>query len=332
MIGPDATDEAELWTRCPECAELVNRRKLERKLFVCPRCGYHFRLTADQRLVLLLDRGSFVEHDAGLGSRDVLDFPDEPPYEQRLSEVAARTGHREAVLTGTGKIDGVAVAIGVFNFPFMGGSMGSAVGEKLTRIIEHALGERLALVIVSASGGARMQEGIYSLMQMAKLTAALGRLRAAGLPYVSVLTDPTTGGVAASVALLGDVNVAEPRALIGFAGPRVIAQTLNEQLPADFQRSEFLMKHGMLDAVVERAELKRTLARLLRLLDTRGAERPRDVEAHPRVDGLSPTAERPDDGRSRAPAPRDDTAHAGAGADRADRRARRTRTRRRDGA
>jgi acetyl-CoA carboxylase carboxyl transferase subunit beta len=221
----------------------------------------------------LLDRASFQEHDAGLGSRDVLDFPDTPPYEHRLAEVAARTGHREAVLTGTGRIDGVTVALGVFNFPFMGGSMGSAVGEKLTRVIEHALGERLPLVIVSASGGARMQEGIYSLMQMAKLAAALGRLRAAGLPYVSVLTDPTTGGVAASIALLGDVNVAEPRALIGFAGPRVIAQTLNEQPPADFQRSEFLMKHGMLDAVVERAELRRTLARLLHLLNARAAVR-----------------------------------------------------------
>ena len=315
MIRPDATSEADLWTRFPECADLVNRRKLERKLFVCPRCGYHFRLTADQRLALLIDRGSFVEHDAGLGSRDILDFPDEPPYEQRLAEVAARTRHLEAVLTGMARIDGITIALGVFNFAFMGGSMGSAVGEKLTRIIEHALAERLPVVIVSASGGARMQEGIYSLMQMAKLTAALGRLRAAGLPYVSVLTDPTTGGVAASVALLGDVNVAEPRALIGFAGPRVIAETLNEQLPADFQRSEFLMRHGMLDAVVERAELKQTLARLLRLLDTRGTGRARDVEAHPRVDGHAPAA-----------------AQASDGVDRVRRRSRRTPPRRHDGA
>ncbi len=284
MARSEPSSAAELWARCPECAELVNRRKLARRLFVCPRCGYPFRLTADQRLTLLLDRGSFHEHDAGLSSRDVLDFPDEPPYEQRLAEVADRTGHREAVLTGTGCIDGITAAIGVFNFPFMGGSMGSAVGEKLTRIIEYALAERVPLVIVSASGGARMQEGIYSLMQMAKLTAALGRLRAAGLPYVSVLTDPTTGGVAASVALLGDVNLAEPRALIGFAGPRVIAQTVNEQLPADFQRSEFLMKHGMLDAVVERAELRRTLGRLLHLLNARaGARAPAvDAAARPR--------------------------------------------------
>jgi acetyl-CoA carboxylase carboxyl transferase subunit beta len=275
MQRPETQDAAELWTRCPECAELWQRRKLERRLFVCPRCGYHFRLSADQRLGLLLDRGSFVEHDAGLGSRDVLDFPDDPPYEQRLAEVGARTGHREAVLTGTGRVDDVTIAIAVFEFAFMGGSMGSAVGEKLTRLIEHALGERLPLVIVSASGGARMQEGIYSLMQMAKLAAALGRLRAAGLPYVSILTDPTTGGVAASVALLGDVNLAEPRALIGFAGPRVITQTHSEEMPEDFQRSEFVMKHGFLDGVVERRELRPALARLLRLLVARA----RDLES-----------------------------------------------------
>jgi acetyl-CoA carboxylase carboxyl transferase subunit beta len=266
MAKTEAAAAAELWARCPECAELVYRKKLERRLFVCPRCGYHFRLSADQRLMLLVDRGSFVERDAGLGSRDVLEFPDDPPYEQRLAEVAARTGHREAVVTGTARIGGVAVALGVFDFAFMGGSMGSAVGEKLTRVIEHALGERLPLVIVTASGGARMQEGIYSLMQMAKLAAGLGRLRAAGLPFVSVLTDPTTGGVAASVALLGDVNLAEPRALIGFAGPRVIAQTINEELPEGFQRAEFLLSHGMLDRVVERRELRGTLAHVLRLL------------------------------------------------------------------
>ncbi|HEY2385578.1 MAG TPA: acetyl-CoA carboxylase, carboxyltransferase subunit beta [Candidatus Binatia bacterium] len=271
MAGPEAQDAAELWARCPECAELWQRRKLERRLFVCPRCGYHFRLSADQRLELLLDRGSFVEHDAGIGSRDVLDFPDDPPYERRLADVAQRTGRREAVVTGLGRVDGITIAIGVFDFAFMGGSMGSAVGEKLTRLIEYALGERLPLVIVSASGGARMQEGIYSLMQMAKLTVALGRLRAAGIPYVSILTDPTTGGVAASVGLLGDVNLAEPRALIGFAGPRVIAQSQSEEMPEDFQRAEFVMKHGFLDDVVERRELRVTLARLLRLLTARAS-------------------------------------------------------------
>jgi len=252
--------------RCTGCGALVHREKIETHLSVCPRCGYHFRLSADQRLLLLLDHGSFVERDGGLGSCDVLEFPDDPPYEQRLAEVAARTGHREAVLTGTGRVDGAAIAIGVFNFAFMGGSMGAAVGEKLTRLVECALGERLPLVIVSASGGARMQEGIYSLMQMAKLTAALARLRVAGIPYISILTDPTTGGVAASVALLGDVNLAEPGALIGFAGPRVVARTISARLPKGFQRSEFLLKHGMLDDIVERRALRPTLARLLRLL------------------------------------------------------------------
>jgi acetyl-CoA carboxylase carboxyl transferase subunit beta len=292
MAGPEAQDAAELWTRCPECAELWQRRKLERRLFVCPRCGYHFRLSADQRLQMLLDRGSFVEHHAGIGSRDVLDFPDDPPYERRLADTAERTGHREAVVTGIGRVDGITTAIGVFDFAFMGGSMGSAVGEKLTRLIEHALGERLPLVIVSASGGARMQEGIYSLMQMAKLTVALGRLRAAGVPYVSILTDPTTGGVAASVALLGDVNLAEPRALIGFAGPRVIAQAQSEEMPEDFQRSEFVMKHGFLDGVVERRELRDALARLLRLLTARAS-------VHGTVEDERPSAV--DDGNGTSP-------------------------------
>jgi acetyl-CoA carboxylase carboxyl transferase subunit beta len=262
----DAERAAALWTRCESCTELVYRKQLERRLFVCPRCDHHFRLTPEQRLQLLLDRGTFVERDAGIGSQDVLEFPDRPPYVERLQGMAERTGHREAVVTGTGRVNGVAVAIAVFNFHFMGGSMGSAVGEKVTRLIEHATAARLPLVIVSASGGARMQEGIYSLMQMAKLTGALGRLRDAGVPYVSICTDPTTGGVAASIALLGDVNLAEPRALIGFAGPRVVAQTLNEEPPDGFQRAEFLLAHGMLDAVVERRDLRRTLARLLTLL------------------------------------------------------------------
>ena len=265
---------SELWARCEACTELVYRKELERRLFVCPRCGHHLRLTAEQRLQLLLDRGSFVERDAGVGSRDVLEFPDEPPYPKRLRAMAERTGHLEAVVTGTGRIDGIAIAIAVFNFHFLGGSMGSAVGEKITRLIEHASARRLPLVIVSASGGARMQEGIHSLMQMAKLTGALGRLRDAGVPYVSICTDPTTGGVAASIALLGDVNLAEPRALIGFAGPRVVAQTLNEELPSGFQRAEFLLTHGLLDGVVERRDLRRTLARVLGLLRPAKRSRP----------------------------------------------------------
>ena len=276
---PDAERAAALWTRCEGCGELLYRRQLERRLFVCPRCGYHFRLTAEQRLRLLLDRGTFVERDAAVASTDALDFPDTPPYPERLRAAAERTGHREAVVTGTGAVAGIAVAIAVFDFYFMGGSMGSAVGEKVTRLIEHACEMRLPLVIVSTSGGARMQEGIHSLMQMAKLTGALGRLRDAGVPYVSICTDPTTGGVAASIALLGDVNLAEPRALIGFAGPRVVAQTLNEELPEGFQRSEFLLAHGMLDAVVERRDLRRTLVRVLTMLRpapaARRARRPR---------------------------------------------------------
>lgn len=275
MTAPEADGAAALWIRCEACTELVYRKQLERRLFVCPRCGHHFRLTAEQRLQLLLDRGSFVERDVGVGSRDVLGFPDQLPYPERLRAMEERTGHREAVLTGTGRIGGVAVAIAVFNFHFLGGSMGSAVGEKITRLIEHACAVRMPLVIVSASGGARMQEGIYSLVQMAKLTGALGRLRDAGVPYVSVCTDPTTGGVAASIALLGDVNLAEPRALIGFAGPRVVAQTLNEELPAGFQRAEFLLAHGMLDAVVERRDLRRTLARVLTLMRPVRRARPR---------------------------------------------------------
>jgi acetyl-CoA carboxylase carboxyl transferase subunit beta len=266
LSTPNVDRTAALWARCESCSELVYRKQLERRLFVCPRCGHHCRLTAEQRLQLLLDRGTFVERDAGVGSRDVLAFPDEPPYPERLRMMEERTGHREAVVTGTGRVADVAVAIAVFNFHFLGGSMGSAVGEKITRLIEHACARRLPLVIVSASGGARMQEGIHSLMQMAKLTGALGRLRAAGVPYVSICTDPTTGGVAASVALLGDVTLAEPRALIGFAGPRVVAQTLNEELPPGFQRAEFLLAHGFVDAVVERRDLRRTLARVLGLL------------------------------------------------------------------
>jgi acetyl-CoA carboxylase carboxyl transferase subunit beta len=270
---PSADGEgAALWVRCEACTELVYRKQLERRLFVCPRCSHHFRLTAEQRLQLLLDRGSFVERDVRVGSRDVLEFPDEPPYPERLRVMEERTGHREAVVTGTGRVEGITIAIGAFNFHFLGGSMGSAVGEKITRLIEHACAARLPLVIVSASGGARMQEGIHSLMQMAKLTGALGRLRDAGVPYVSICTDPTTGGVAASIALLGDVNLAEPRALIGFAGPRVVAQTLNEELPPGFQRAEFLLAHGTLDAVVERRDLRRTLVRVLTLV--RPADRP----------------------------------------------------------
>jgi acetyl-CoA carboxylase carboxyl transferase subunit beta len=244
-------------------------------MFVCPHCGNPFRLSADQRLAQLLDPDTFTELDATLRPRALPGFPSDPPYEQRLAEMAARTGHADAVVTGLGAIGGVRVAIGVFDFAFLGGSMGTVVGERLARLIEHALERRVPLVVVSASGGARMQEGMYSLMQMAKLTGALARLREAGVPFVSVLTDPTTGGVAASIALLGDINLAEPRALIGFAGPRVIAKMPSEKVPENFQRAEFLFAHGLLDAVVERRELRPTLARLLAILTARPPGRKR---------------------------------------------------------
>ncbi len=251
---------------CAGCKATLTRRERERRLFVCPRCGHHDRIGANTRLTQLLDPDSFRELDAKVRSRDVLEFPDTPSYGARLAAAETATGHSEAVVTGLGAIGGTAVAIGVFDFRFMGGSMGSAVGERLARVIDRARTKRLPLVLVTASGGARMQEGMYSLMQMAKLAGVLGRLREAGVPYVSVMTDPTTGGVAASVALLGDVNLAEPGALVGFAGPRVIATTPGEELPADFQRSEFLFAHGMIDQVVERRHLRSTLTRVLTML------------------------------------------------------------------
>ncbi len=261
-----ASGGATIWEKCPGCGEINYKKLLERRLSVCPRCGHHLRLTLEQRLLITADRGSFRERDAEVGAADPLAFRDRRSYPERLAAVRRETGRREAVVTGTSRIGGHPVALGVFDFAFLGGSMGSGVGERLTRLIEHAAARRLPLVVVSASGGARMQEGIFSLLQMAKIGAALARLRARGVPFVSLMTDPTTGGVAASLALLGDVNLAEPGALIGFAGPRVIEQTIHQKLPPGFQRAEFLLEHGMLDAIVPRAELRATLARLLDLL------------------------------------------------------------------
>ena len=251
------------WVKCPGCKEILFRKEIERKLNVCPKCGHHLRLTVDQRLVLLADRGSFEETDAAMTAADPLGFRDSMPYPQRVGEARTRTGKNEALLTGFCMIEGRRIALALFDFAFLGGSMGSVVGEKLTRLAERALAERVPLVVVAASGGARMQEGILSLMQMAKVSAVLGRLRDQGVPYISVLTDPTTGGVAASLAMLGDLNVAEPGALIGFAGPRVIEQTIGQTLPEGFQTSEFLLAHGMVDLVVERRALKATLAKIL---------------------------------------------------------------------
>jgi acetyl-CoA carboxylase carboxyl transferase subunit beta len=260
---PKAVIPEGLWVKCDSCKEIVYRPEVDRAGRVCPRCRYPFRLGARERIATLLDEGSFEEREGGLRSRDPLAFKDTKRYTERLKAARAKTGLEEAVVTGLGRIGGHPVAIAVFEFGFLGGSMGSVVGEKLTRTIELAIDKRLPLLIVSASGGARMQEGILSLMQMAKTSAALERLAAARLPYISLLTDPTTGGVTASFAMLGDIVMAEPKALIGFAGPRVIAETLRQPLPEGFQRAEFLLEHGQLDLVVERRELRETLRRLL---------------------------------------------------------------------
>jgi acetyl-CoA carboxylase carboxyl transferase subunit beta len=262
----------DLWTKCPSCGEMLFNKQLDKVLRVCPSCGHHFRLSAQMRLDLLLDHGTFAERDGGLESEDPLGFVDQKTYPDRLAAAKLATGMRDAAVWGIGGIDGRPVAICVMDFGFMGGSMGAVVGEKVTRAAEHALAERLPLIVVSASGGARMQEGTLSLMQLAKTVAALERLRAAGVPFISILTDPTTGGVFASYAVLGDVNVAEPNALIGFAGARVAAGTIAQELPDGFQRSEFLFDHGFLDRVVHRSELRGEVIGLLRYLVPRSRD------------------------------------------------------------
>ena len=252
-----------LWVKCPSCAQIIYNKDLAASLSVCTKCGHHFRLSAAERLRSLFD-GEWLEHDRGLQSTDPLQFTDTKPYAQRLKASIAGTGMSDAVITATGRINGIETVVAAMEYSFIGGSMGVVVGEKITRAIELALDDRLPVVIVSCSGGARMMEGALSLMQMAKISAALARLDRAELPYISLLTDPTTGGVTASFAMLGDVNIAEPKALIGFAGPRVIEQTIRQQLPEGFQRSEFLLEHGMLDMVVDRRELKDVITRVLR--------------------------------------------------------------------
>src|SRR5580765_7966268 len=260
---------AGVFTKCPGCRAALLTTDLEKNGGVCPQCEHHFPLPAARRLDLMLDPGSFVEADASIESVDPLGFKDSKRYADRLRSARRTAGNADAVLVGTGKIDGQAVEGGIFVFEFMGGSMGSVVGEKVTRVFERALERQVPAIVLSASGGARMQEGVLSLMQMAKTSAALGRLREAGLPYVSVLLHPTAGGVAASFAMLGDVIIAEPKALIGFAGARVIQNTIRQRLPPGFQRAEFLLEHGFLDKIVPRPELKATLARLLRMLAPR---------------------------------------------------------------
>jgi acetyl-CoA carboxylase carboxyl transferase subunit beta len=245
-----------LFEKCPSCDAALYKRELEESSQVCPHCSHHFRIGARQRLALLYDEGKYEELDSEVVSGDPLNFTDTKPYKERLEQARRKTGLPEAVINARGVMGGHPVAISAMDFQFLGGSMGVAVGEKITRTIERALRERAAVVVVSMSGGARMQEGTLSLMQMAKISAALARLDAARLPFVSVLTDPTTGGVTASFAMLGDINIAEPKALIGFAGPRVIEQTIRQKLPKDFQTAEFLIEHGMLDAVVDRREAR----------------------------------------------------------------------------
>jgi acetyl-CoA carboxylase carboxyl transferase subunit beta len=265
---PDSS-RSDLWTKCPGCSEMIYNKQLDANQRVCPKCGHHFRLRVDVRLGLLLDPDSFEERDAGLESLDPLGFVDLKPYPQRVADQRHKTGIRDAAVWGFGRIEGRRISICAMDFAYMGGSMGSVVGEKITRAAEAALDERVPYIAVSTSGGARMQEGTLALMQLVKTCAAVERLALAGVPYISILSDPTTGGVFASFAALGDVNIAEPNALIGFAGARVAAGTTGDELPEGFQRAEFLFRHGFLDRVVPRSELRAEVARLLRYLQAR---------------------------------------------------------------
>ena len=254
-----------LWVKCPACNEIIYNKDLVANTNVCPRCAHHFRLSAIERLRTLFD-AAWEEHDRLLTSTDPLGFVDTRPYKERLAASQKATGLKDAVVTATGRIGGIETVVAAMEYGFIGGSMGVVVGEKITRAIERALGRRIPIVIVSCSGGARMMEGTLSLMQMAKISAALARLDRARVPFISVLTDPTTGGVTASFAMLGDLNIAEPKALIGFAGPRVIEQTIRQKLPEGFQRAEFLLERGMIDMVVDRRQLKATIVEALRFM------------------------------------------------------------------
>jgi len=278
------SSRSDLWTSCPGCSELVYNKQLEKNRRVCPRCGHHFRLRVDARLGHLIDPDSFDEHDAGLESMDPLGFVDQKPYPDKIREQRAKTGIRDAAVWGFGRIRGQRIAICAMDFAFMGGSMGSVVGEKVTRAAEAALEQRVALITISTSGGARMQEGTLALMQLVKTCAAVERLAQAGVPFISVMSDPTTGGVFASFAALGDINLAEPNALIGFAGARVAAGTTGDELPEGFQSAEFLYRHGFIDQVVPRSELRDRLALLLGYLQAR-SERIPGADGRTRLDG-----------------------------------------------
>ena len=258
----------QLWVKCNSCNEIIYRKVIERNLQVCPKCNYHFQIPARRRIDCVVDPDTFIEYDVYLTSTDPLEFKDTKRYPHRIKESQEKTGHKEAIICGEGRIEGQPAMIGIFEFKFMGGSVGSVVGEKITRLIERAIEKRMGVIIFCASGGMRMQEGILSLMQMAKTSAALAKLYEARLPYISVLTDPTTGGVSASIGMLGDVIIVEPKAMIGFAGPIVIKETIRAELPEGFQRAEYLLEHGMVDLIVERKDLRHMLASLLEMLKT----------------------------------------------------------------
>jgi acetyl-CoA carboxylase carboxyl transferase subunit beta len=272
LVGQKRELPRDVWTKCAGCGEIIYQERLKESHSVCEKCGYHFRISPDDYACLLLDSALEEEYDAELRSVDPLKFVGPTPYAERYERALRKgMGRKEAVLTGRGRIDNLEVKFGALDFSFIGGSMGSVVGEKITRVTERALEDNHPLIIVSASGGARMMEGVLSLMQMAKTSSALGRLHKAGLPYISILTHPTTGGVTASFAMLGDIIIGEPGALIGFAGPRVIEQTIRQELPEGFQRAEFLLEHGIIDMVVARPELRSTVSRLLRhMIDAPG--------------------------------------------------------------
>ncbi len=260
-----------LWVKCEGCRQIIWKKELEDNLNVCTKCDYHFRIDSAQRLMLLLDEDSIETQDENLASTDPLNFSDTRPYKTRLEKSRDVTGLKDAIINATGNINGRPVIVSAMEYSFIGGSMGAVVGEAITRAIERACEQRKPIIVVSASGGARMMEGVVSLMQMAKISAALARLDDARVPYISILTDPTTGGVTASYAMLGDLNIAEPGALIGFAGPRVIEQTIRQKLPEGFQTSEFLLQHGMLDAVVHRKEMKAYISRALDFMTPKAA-------------------------------------------------------------
>lgn len=255
-----------LWVKCDSCKEIIYKKEIDKNLKICPKCNYHFRISAKERIKLFVDEGSFVEIDSGLTSNDPLKFKDKIPYRDRLEENRKKSGLEEAAISGEAMVEGRPVIMVIMDFAFMGGSMGSVVGEKVMRAAEAALEKKIPLITVASSGGARMQEGIFSLMQMARVSAAIAKLNESGVLYISILADPTFGGVTASFAMLGDVIIAEPKSLIGFAGPRVIEQTIKQQLAEDFQRAEFLLDHGLIDIVVDRKALKKTIGQIIGML------------------------------------------------------------------